>query len=378
MKKLFWLLLYATPGILHAQQKDSFEIRGRLLHVDADIISLSFVKDGRMINDTAHVKEDHTYLLKGASQGGEASLFMYDRTSLRLAGMAPLFLSAECFEVTHTGSFSNITVTGSVAMQQYRQMNETAKRYNARIALLEEKLNAAKGFGKEKEVIKLQQQLKALQQEKPEVTYSAFIRSNPASPVSFYALKRYAKEIDAKETARINELYELLSPELKATADAQAFAQELATKEAFDIKTVVGKEAPDFSLPDTSGNPVKLSSFRGKYVLLDFWASWCGPCRADNPNIVKAYKQYHEKGFEILSVSLDNENGRKQWLKAIYKDGLTWTHVSDLKYWNSIVVPLYGIRGIPQNFLIDPNGKIIARSLRGEDLDKQLKQIYNH
>ncbi len=375
MKKLFWLLLYAMPGVLHAQVKDSFEIRGLLQHVDAAVIYLSSVRDGRMVTDTAHVKEDKTYLLKGATQGGEASLLLYDHTSGRLSGMAPLFLSPECFEVTHTGAFSNITITGSVAMQQYKQINEIVKRYNPKIELLEDRVNAAKGSGKEKDVIRLQQQLKALQREKLDVAYGSFIKLHPSSPVAFYALKRYAPAIDTKETVR---LYESLSPELKATVEVQAFAHELSIKEAFDSKTVVGKEAPDFSLPDTSGRPVKLSSFRGKYVLLDFWASWCAPCRADNPNIVKAYKQYHDKGFEILSVSLDKEDARKQWLKAIYKDELTWTHVSDLKYWNSIVVPLYGIRGIPQNFLIDPEGRIIARSLRGEDLDRQLKQIYNH
>lgn len=378
MKKLFWLLLYAIPGVLYAQQKDSFEIRGRLVQVNADVIYLSFPKDGRTVTDTAHVKQDHTYVLKGATKGGEASLFLYDAISRRLSGMAPLFLSAECFEVTHTGSFANIAVSGSVAMQQYKQMLETVKRYNTKIGLLEEKVNAAKGYGKEKEAIRLQGQLNALRQEKLEVAYCSFIESYPSSPVAFYALKRYAKDIDTKKTPRLNTLYELLSPTLKATPEVQAFAADLAKKEAFNSKTVVGKEAPDFSLPDTSGKQVKLSSFRGKYVLLDFWASWCGPCRADNPNIVKAFKQYHDKGFEILSVSLDMQGARKKWLKAIYDDELAWTHVSDLQYWNSTIVSLYGIQGIPQNFLIDPEGKIIARSLRGEELDRHLKQIYNY
>jgi peroxiredoxin len=133
----------------------------------------------------------------------------------------------------------------------------------------------------------------------------------------------------------------------------------------------VGSTAPDFTLNDVNGNPVALSSFRGKYVLVDFWASWCGPCRAENPNVVKAYNAYKDKNFTILGVSLDEK--RDSWIKAIKDDNLNWPQVSDLKYWNSSVVSLYRFDGIPYNVLIDPAGKIIASNLRGEQLMESLE-----
>jgi peroxiredoxin len=140
-------------------------------------------------------------------------------------------------------------------------------------------------------------------------------------------------------------------------------------------KTNTGVIAMDFMQNDTTGKPVKLSDFRGRYVLVDFWASWCKPCRAENPNLLKAYNKFKEKNFTILGVSLDDEDGRKAWLHAVAKDGMPWTQVSDLKGFKSKAAVDYGINAIPANFLIAPDGKIIARNLRGDDLEKKLAQV---
>ena len=137
----------------------------------------------------------------------------------------------------------------------------------------------------------------------------------------------------------------------------------------------VGKEAPDFGMPDANGKEVKLSSFKGKYVLVDFWASWCGPCRQENPNLVKAYNRFKDKNFTVLGVSLDRPGQKDKWLKAISDDQLTWTNISDLQFWNSPVVSLYGFEGIPFNVLVDPQGKVIAEGLRGSGLEGKLEEV---
>jgi peroxiredoxin len=138
----------------------------------------------------------------------------------------------------------------------------------------------------------------------------------------------------------------------------------------------VGKQAPDFYLPDADGNTVSLTSFRGKYVLVDFWASWCGPCRAENPNVVKVYREFrNKKNFAILGVSLDKDKG--EWQKAVQDDGLTWKQISDLKYWNSKAVSTFQFQAIPFNLLIDPDGKVIASALRGDQLENKLKEVLN-
>jgi peroxiredoxin len=135
----------------------------------------------------------------------------------------------------------------------------------------------------------------------------------------------------------------------------------------------VGTEAIDFTQTDVNGNKISLSSFKGKYVLVDFWASWCGPCRVENPNLVAAYNKYKNKNFIVFGVSLDQD--KERWLQAISKDGLTWSHVSDLKGWSNEVARLYRISAIPRNFLVDPTGKIIAKDLRGEELNTKLAEL---
>ena len=169
----------------------------------------------------------------------------------------------------------------------------------------------------------------------------------------------------------IDELISKLNTNYPGTSSIMQMKQQLDEMRALSV----GQVAPDFELPDPNGKMVKLSDLRGKYVLIDFWAAWCKPCRQENPNVVRLYNQYKDKGFEVFGVSLDRT--KEDWVKAIADDQLTWTHVSDLKYFNSAAAELYKIEAIPATYMIDPDGKIIARDLRGPSLENKLAELFD-
>jgi peroxiredoxin len=199
-----------------------------------------------------------------------------------------------------------------------------------------------------------------------------WVSEHPNSSISAYVLSYVLNNPYVQSIISMKEI-EIAMNKLSPAAKNNLIGKRTLEKIRIDKKMGIGTTAPSFTQNDTQGKPVSLKDFRGKYVLIDFWASWCHPCRAENPAVVKVFNEYKDKNFTIIGVSLDSV--KENWLEAIKKDGLTWTHVSDLKGWKNVVAEQYHVVGVPQNYLLDKEGKIIAKDLHGKALTKKLAEL---
>jgi len=278
--------------------------------------------------------------------------------------------SGGIIQVQSPDSLAKAKITGTKTNDEYNGYKALMAPYERRDSQLETRDTSATEAQKSSATFLRELELanKTLEKER-RMANAKYITNHPGSLISLDALQSFATFSDYNA---ISALYNKLSAEVKNSPQGKAYAQTLDNMSAVGL----GKIAPDFELPDTNARPVKLSSFRGKYLLLDFWASWCPVCRESSPGVLKAYKQYEDKNFTVLSVSLDKAGDKKAWLNAIHHDGLLWTQVSDLKFWQSPIVNLYKLTAIPQNFLLDPDGKIIARDLDSNELPAKLAEIF--
>ena len=280
-----------------------------------------------------------------------------------------VFLEKGKMMVTTIDSFSNSNVTGSATQVEYGKLKAKLKSLDESYKQLTREYTAFYRAKDEEGMKRITPKFDEIEKQMQEIN-GDFVKNNPESPYALFALNEYAGyEIDA---GKVEPLFKTLPISTQQSPSGKDLAQKLEIAK----KTGIGMYAMDFTQNDTSDLPVKLSSFRGRYVLLDFWASWCGPCRAENPNVVKAFSKYRDKGFTVLGVSLDRPGQKEKWIKAVHDDQLTWTHVSDLKFWENAVAKQYGIQAIPQNYLLDPEGKIIAKGIRGDELVKKLEEIF--
>jgi peroxiredoxin len=267
-------------------------------------------------------------------------------------------------------SVSNTEVSGSATHKDYLALKAKVDAYDNQFNNLYEQVRNARRQRDTEAEKNLRKQIDDLESEIENKVYKQFVlKKGKTSPVALYALSQYAGySIDPK---KVKPVYDLLGPAIKKLPTAVAFGKRIETAKQLEI----GQPAFAFTQNDTLDKPVSLASFKGKFVLIDFWASWCGPCRAENPNVVAAFNKYKDKDFTVLGVSLDRPGQKEKWLKAIHDDRLQWTHVSDLKFWDNEVAKLYDVKAIPQNFLIDKEGKIVAKNIRGEELQTTLQEL---
>ena len=380
MKFVLMIAAFLWPVILLAQDKKdknehSFTIEGSVAELQKPAkvylsvrskheskLDSAEVKDGKFVINGTLEEPSMAYLVMKVQD----STLQLENPGERKRDVLTVFIEKGTIKIDTQDSICKATVTGSAANDDFIRLNGLLKGVTSQLNELQQQYRQLYMAKDEEGMKKLEPRFDELEATQNKIM-GDYLKNNTGSPIALFVLGQYAGyEINPAE---IEPIYNKLNKSLRNTPSGKQFAGWLEVAK----KTAVGQPGMDFAQPDADGKNVSLTAFKGKYVLVDFWASWCGPCRAENPNVLKAYSKFKDKGFDVLAISIDEK--KDKWMAAVQADNLPWTHVSDLKGWNNAAAELYGIRAIPQNVLINPEGMIVAKNLRGDALERKLEEV---
>jgi peroxiredoxin len=363
MKKLIYFTFVSALAFACTSQPH-YTIKGNIEGSDSITFFLQKREAGKTIKIDSAVSKNGIFTLKGGKVDYPQLIqLVADNTNKRTS------FYIENSQISVTGkldSLYNATITGSKTQDEYKTFVDLNKPLSAGFQQMYGLYQAASQAEDAAKVSALEKRLDSLQKEMT-LLQKSFVKNNPSSYVSPSILQSLSYEMEPEE---IESALNAMDTVISNLPQMQSLKERVVVMKS----VTVGQKAPDFTLNNVDGNPVALSSKIGaKLLLVDFWAAWCGPCRQENPNVVKVYNEFNKKGFDVFGVSLDQM--KEDWVKAIADDKLTWTHVSDLQYWNSAAAKLYAVNAIPANFLLDEKGTIIGKNLRGEDLYKKVSEV---
>lgn len=366
MKKV--LLAILSVAMLVACQPESYEITGTLEGATAERVILKKLRKGQPVNVDTTEMVDGTFTFTGSVEAPELYILTVD------GKQQPAVFFASNDKITITGNVDKLSeaeITGSKLTDLLKQFNDGVPGQERSEELQQEFQMAYMSKDQDKQKL-LQEEMQSIMEDQ-RAYFKNFVNENVDNVCGLFLAGQMAPSLELDKMRELIAKFEPAMAEHVYFIEMKELLGPLEEYEKAQAATAEGSEAPDFTLPTVDGSEATLSKFRGKYVLVDFWASWCKPCRNENPNVVKAFNEFRDKGFEVISVSVDRDEAA--WKKAIEEDGLTWTQV--IANEESGVAKTYAIQSIPSTFLLDKEGKIIAKNLRGEALEAKLSELLN-